>query len=539
LRTIESAGTDAPAPAAAPPAVDAIPPRSDGEIRSLARGGSLTLFGAGASGLLGLVLVLVVGRGLHAQGTGLLFEAIALFSIFNNPIGADTGAVRFVSISRARDRAAEVAGMMVVAVVPTLVIGVVIAALVYVFAAPLAHVFFQGTRSAESVTYIRALVPFLPLALGMTVALAGTRALGSMVPFVSIQNVAVPAVRPVAVLAVILAGMGALAVALSWAIPLAGGFVAAVVVLVLLVRRTEARELCLSAPARCLRTLAREFWAFSAPQGVASFFQVTLLWLDILLVGAYATTRDAGVYSVSSRYVLAGAYALQAVGLAIGPQVSRLLARHQNDKVQDVFQAATWWLIAASWPVYLVMAVFSPLLLRPFGHDFHSGATSLTILSLAMLVLIATGANRVVLLMSGASSWNLAIAGLQLALDLGLNIVLIPRFGINGAAVAWAVSIVVGNVLINVILWIRLRINPFGAGFPLVTGASALLFGGLGLVFRAVLGPSLPSCLAFLALAGALYAVFLWRSRDLLQLDAFRGMVRDRLRQPALGEVGA
>ena len=76
----------------------------------------------------------------------------------------------------------------------------------------------------------------------------------------------------------------------------------------------------------------------------------------------------------------------------------------------------------------LVFAVFGPLLLGVFGRGFDQGSTALAILSVAMLVNLGTGNVTVVLLMGGKSSWNLVNTAIALALNIGLNLVLIPRY---------------------------------------------------------------------------------------------------------------
>ena len=89
---------------------------------------------------------------------------------------------------------------------------------------------------------------------------------------------------------------------------------------------------------------------------------------------------------------------------------------------QTVYQTATWWLIVVSWPLFLSLAVFGPVLLGVFGPGFDEGATALAILSMAMLVNLGTGNVTVVLLMGGKSSWNLLNTAVALVLNVGLNI---------------------------------------------------------------------------------------------------------------------
>ena len=495
------------------------------ELTAVARGGTLTLVGGVASGLLGLALLVVAGRGLGAQRAGALFEAIAVFSLANTALGADTGLVRLIPSYQIRGRGDQLRQLLLSALVPPVVVGAVLGSLGFVFAPFLVHLFFRHGPEQEAVRYLRTMTPFLPAAMGMTVALAANRGFGAMRPFVAVQNILVPVLRPILLGMAILLGLGAVAVGLSWSAPFGLGLCLAL----FLVARLAPTRVTAGGRAggrEAWREIFGEFWRFSGPQGVAAFLQVTLLWLDILLVGAYASTKAAGVYSVASRYILAGGYALQAVGLALGPQLSRLLSQGRTEEAQAVFQVSTWWLMAVSWPVYVLMAVLSPLMLRPFGRGFVSGSGALLVLSLAMLVYIATGNNRTALLMAGFSGWNLAIAAAQLAMNIAANILLIPRMGIDGAAVSWALTIIIGNLLINWVIWAKLRVNPLGSGFWFVAAAVAGVFAVPAIGFRVLAQPTLLSGSLFALVTVILYGLVLSFGRHILRVDVFAGLIR-------------
>jgi O-antigen/teichoic acid export membrane protein len=145
---------------------------------------------------------------------------------------------------------------------------------------------------------------------------------------------------------------------------------------------------------------------------------------------------------------------------------------------------------------------------------------------------LATGNVTTVLLMGGKSSWNLFNAALSLALNVGLNLLLTPRFGVNGAAIAWAASLIFVNVapVVQVRLFLGLR-PPLGAGFVVVALAVAICYGGLGLAVRHGLGMS-PATLAIFAVSGTgLYAAALWRFRALLHIPELLGSLRLRARR--------
>jgi O-antigen/teichoic acid export membrane protein len=494
--------------------LDAAPAPRD--IRLLARGGGLGLVGVVVSGALQLLLVAVVARGLGAHGAGLFLEAVAIVMILGKvaELGASTGLVRTVSAYRALGRTVALRTVLSAAFLPVVGTGFVMAVAVYALAPQIAGVFFDGTESSTAVAYVHLFALAIPLSSLTTVALSAARGFGTMVPYVSVQNIALPTARLLLVVVAIAAGLGTTAVALGWLLPLGVACVVAAVVLLRLLRLAERSEPRPSAYARSTRELASEFWRFAAPRGLAGMMGITVTWMDVLLVGALRSTREAGIYAAASRLGIAGAYAMQAVGMVIAPRVSALLARHQSGRVEGLYHTATWWLMALSWPVYVTLAVFAPLIMEIFGPGFATGADALVILSLAMLVNLATGNVTTVLLMGGRSSWNLLNAGVSLLINVGLNVVLTPRMGITGAALAWAASIVFVNVapLVQVGRFMGLR-APFGRGFWIIAAAASVCYGALGVLTTQTLGMTFATLAAFLVVATLLYGASLWRFR--------------------------
>lgn len=514
-----------------------VPPRAHpSDIARLARGGMLSLVGVVGNGLLQLALTVVVARGLHAHGTGVFFQAVALFMILSKIVsfGADTGLIRAVPRFRALGQVADVRRTVGVALAPVLAMGVLLGSAFFAFTPQLAEILLRDVKEPGALRSIRFLGLFLPLTAASTVILQGTRGFGTTLPFVAVENLGKPAARLALVLIALAAGLGVAGVILLWAIPGVVGFAIAVALLARLVRRIERRAGVTGCSPRPIRELAAEFWRFSFLRGIAGVLQVTILWLGVLLVGALSSTREAGVYGAASRYVIAGAFGLQAVRLAISPQFSGLLARGDLDRTQRLYQVSTWWTVGVSWPVYVMLAVFAPFFLRLFGEEFVAGETALVILCLAMLVNIGVGNASVLVLMGGKSLWNLLNSAVSLGVYVALSLFLIPRYGIEGAALAWAVGIVVNNLapLLELHLWLRVR--PFGAGYPRVALAALACYGLLGVITRALFGTSPIVVAAFGLAASALYILLLARHSDLLQLGALRDAVRQRLGGPPI-----
>ncbi|MGH2594882.1 MAG: polysaccharide biosynthesis C-terminal domain-containing protein [Actinomycetota bacterium] len=494
-----------------------------GQLSRFARGGVLNLAASILSGILGFILVVVLTRGLGASGAGPFFVALAAFSIASNTLelGADTGAVRLIARHLALGAVSDLRTTFAVALVPVFAIGSVAATCMWVFAPQLAHIFGHGIQEGTVETYLRALAPFVPLASAYTVSVATTRGFGTILPTVLIDKISRPLLQPLFATIVFSTGAGAAALAVAYAGPIALGFVAGIVTTLALLRRAE-RTWTGGDARRAARDLAAEFWSFTAPRGLAAVFQVGILWLDTLLIGALATAREAGIYTAASRYIQVGSFVLVAVIQVIAPQISDLFARHQIDDAKSVYQTATWWLIMLTWPGYLTLACFATPFLQIFGHGFVEGATVLAILSGAMLIAMACGPVDVVLLMAGKSSWNLLNTVVALALNIGLNLLLIPRIGMEGAAIAWAVSIAVNNLAPLVEVRFLLGLDPFGSGFLTAVGTTVGSFAIPGLLIRWIVGPTLGGLAIFALVSVPTYAFALWRFRGALRLAELR-----------------
>ena len=500
------------------------------DLSSLARGWLLNLLGVISSGLFGFIFGIIIARGLGASGAGVFFTAVALFTIATAgaQFGAATGLVRSIARFRALGQHDLVRPTLSIALLPIVLTGILFGTALYLLADDIVGLVLNGSAAETAGRYLRALAPFLPLAVASTALLAATRGFGTMVPLVAIEQIGKAILRPAFALVVLAGGLGSVALAFAWAIPHALGFVAALIALVLLIRRNP--NAATRGAYRPRGDVAGEFWRFAAPRGVAGVFQITLLWLDTILVAALASPHEAGIYKAAISYITQGTFANQAIVFVIGPLLSALLAQELRERAQSVYQTATWWLSALSWPIYLALAVFAPLFMSVFGPEFVAGDTVLVILALPMLLAMAAGPVDVVLVMAGKSSWNLLNAGLALLTNVGLNLLLIPLFGITGAATAWAATILVSNVAALLEVRLFLKLQPLGHGFPIVALLSTGCYGALGLAVRVGLGPTLPAFLLFAVLSTSLYAILIWRFREALHVSVLFESMRNRKR---------
>ncbi|HEU5271996.1 MAG TPA: polysaccharide biosynthesis C-terminal domain-containing protein, partial [Jatrophihabitans sp.] len=392
------------------------------------------------------------------------------------------------------------------------------------------HVGHDDARAALASFHVLALL-FLPGTLEVA-AVECTRAFGSVRSYVLIQQLGVPALRPLLV-GVALALHGELwVVVVAWLLPLMLALATSAALVAENLRRRYGRYWAWPQRSCSVSEIGREYWAFTGARGVSSIMEILLNWLDVLLVATLVSAAQAAIYAAASRFITSGTLVLQALRLAIAGDVSAALARRDHDRVSQMYTTASQWVVLSSWPLYLVMAVFAPTVLRIFGSSYPGGAHALSILCLAMLVNLAAGNVGTVLLMGGKSTWVLADKAASLAVNVTANLLLVPHYGITGAAVAWAVTIVLDSSL--AFAQVRWGMGIGGRLVPLLTAGLLALgcFGALAVLVRLVAGSSLATLGVAIVLGSLAFLPIVWAQRELfgvrILLEAVRPPGRDR-----------
>lgn len=508
-----------------------------GDLTRLARGGALNFVGAVTNGLFGFVLTLLLTRNLVPGEAGVFFEAVALFSILSTTaeLGADDGLVRMIPRFLAIGRVRDLRRTLGVGLLPVLAIGSIFAWAAWVFAPQLSHVFVRGAHQDALIPYVRVLALFIPINAVETAIFSATRGFGTMRPSALLDNMTKTILRPILAAGVLAAGLGAIALGLSYAAPIVLVGVLGFLWMRRLLFRSERRARRVAKerqqallPRTAAGPIAVEFWKFASPRALASLFGITVYWLDTLLLGALRNTAEAAIYTAASRYLYLGFFALGAIQLIIGPMISGFLSEGSVDRAKVVYQTATHWLVMAAWPVYVTLAVFAPFLLQIFKPAYVTGQHALVILSVAMMFSTLSGPVQVVLLMSGRSMWTLFNSMVGLGINLGLNLWLIPKYGMEGAALAWSASIFFNNLAGIIEVKGLLKLSPFGPGSAIPMVASVVCFGGLGLLTRHVFGMTLGTFVVYGLVSTLVYGAMLFVFRRRLHLGILLQAVRAR-----------
>ncbi|WP_030992407.1 MULTISPECIES: lipopolysaccharide biosynthesis protein [unclassified Streptomyces] len=505
------------------PEATAPAPAAPNSVTAAARGGWWGVAGSATNAVFAFVFVGLITRALGAQGAGAVFTGVALFTILGNTckLGADTGLVRFVSRDIAVGGGRSVGGLLRVALVPAVVASTA-AALPLLLCPALATMLLPHLPPADAVTLVRLFGLFLPVATVGLVLLGANQGHGTVVPFVGVEQIGKPVLRVLIAVPVAVCAPGLLPLAAAWLLPALAGTAAAWLAL----RRCRAVR-GTAHPAVRAAVPWRAFWSFAAPRAISSVFDISAVWVGVILLSALATGAEAGVYTAIGRVVTAGTLLQLAVRLAVAPQISRLLAVEQVAEARHLHRVSTCWIVLFSWPLFVLVAAFPRTVLSVFGPEFVRGAPALVVLCLASMVNVAVGNAQTVLLMSGRSSWHLAVTAAAFTVQLTVGLLAVPRWGVVGAAVSWGAAIVVENLSAALLIRSRLGFTTVDRGYTTALGTGLAVSVVLTAV-RSLEGDTTSGLAAGMTLGMCVFGTTLWWYRRPLGVSELVGVLRRR-----------
>ncbi|MDH4144271.1 MAG: polysaccharide biosynthesis C-terminal domain-containing protein [Acidimicrobiia bacterium] len=486
---------------------------------SAARGGVLTLIGTFAGAIANFAMLAVVGTyGADVFGTFSGITAFFLVVTMVTRLGSDMGGTWAVSGVMARRSRREAGGVVVVALAPVIAFSILVALALALASGPIAAALSDGATEAEFAAMLRIAVFAVPIATVGETLLGLTRGFGTMRPTIVASQLGRQVGQLVTVLAAVAVSRDLRLLALAWVLP----YVGTVVYPALWLRRVLADRT--PGAARPWRA----FWGYSGPQAANQSAQIGLEKFDIIILGPLTTVAAQGAYNAANRLAHLVVLAWYAINLAHGPVWARLFAGGRRSEVSRSAAMVSGWSVLLVGPLLWSFLVFSRTWTGLLGDELAPGGPALAVLACGLLVALVLGPCENLLLMAGGSTRSFLNNLVALGLNIGLNLVLIPRYGITGAATAWVLALLTVRVLAFVELRVGDGVSSWSSAVVHAWLVVAVASGGSAALVRAVLGDGIgPLVIAGLIGAGAALGVAWWR-RDVFHLELLVGSLLPR-----------
>jgi O-antigen/teichoic acid export membrane protein len=276
---------------------------------------------------------------------------------------------------------------------------------------------------------------------------------------VLLSEVADSVVRPLLLLAFFLLLGSVFSVSSTFAV-LWGNVLAVTVVAVVLARHLW-RHLPRPAVAAVPDMAERADWLATAlPMIFIAGMSLIMSRTDIIMLGSLAGPAEAGIYAIGSRVAELATLGLVAVNTVLAPRISEMYRGDDRRPLQALLRLAAWFSFAFTSCAALALVGLGPFVLPLFGEDFAAAYLPMLILLAGQVVSALVGSVGFLMTMTGRQKEAATVMFVAVLINVVGNWLLIPLYGMMGAAIATGLSIAFWNVVLCVRVVRNVRLNP-------------------------------------------------------------------------------
>lgn len=209
----------------------------------------------------------------------------------------------------------------------------------------------------------------------------------------------------------------------------------------------------------------RSWFSSAWPLALVTGLQILNHQTDLLMLGVLATTTEVGIYRVVSQIALLAVFGLQIVNMVVAPRIATLHTAGKVQRLQKLITRSSQITLLVALPLTIALIVFGEAIISVlFGEKYAPGYTPLIVLTIGQLCNAGMGSVGLLLNMTGHERTTVKGVTIAILLNIPLNTLLIPVWGMTGAALASASSLIVWNVILWQASWHILDIDTTAIG---------------------------------------------------------------------------
>lgn len=390
-----------------------------------------------------------VARLLGADGAGVYFLALAVTTIASviGRVGLDNTLLRFVAVHASHEEWDKVKGVYVIGMRMVVIAASLISIIVFLASPWMAISLFHKPELSDPLRWMS--LSILPFAL-LNLHAESLKGLKQIRDAMLVQGIGLPLfglllIVPMAQTA------GVLGVCFSY---LAAVFLMAI--LAVLVWQKHVTVYIVEPSSYSLK----EMWSSCYPLFKVSFVGVLLTWAPLFMLGIWVSSDQVGIFGAALRISILVSFVLLTVNNVSAPKFAELYSARKLQELEKTARHTAMLTTIFASPLLLIFIFGGHQVMALFGESFVHGYLVLVILSVGQFVNAVTGSSGFILTMSGHENEAWKAVLYSVCLLLSFSILLIPTYGINGAAFAVMVSEITKNSLLVYYCNNKVEINP-------------------------------------------------------------------------------
>lgn len=426
--------------------------KQDSHLKELLKGSAVSVFFRILSILSGYFLFYILAKYFGADGVGFFSTmwTLIMVSVVFSKMGFDTSIVRYIAEFSKKSEFHNIAIIYTKSFIFITLSGILVMVLILVFSKSLSLIFFKTSEYSKYIVYLSFVI--LPLTF-LNFNAESQKALKKITVYSILQNGSINLFLAFILFSIIL---------FQWSTGKAmivNSLIIAIVCLMLISFIFVFKNIGFSKTNFNFPFTNKQILKTTLPMLLSNSLFLVMNWTDILMLSGFKTATDVGIYNTSLKIASISTIVLIGINTIAMPKYAEL--KNEHLRFRKFVKQTTFLIILSSLPIFIGIMLFPDILLGIFGNEFIVGKTTLLILAVGMFFSAISGSTVHILNMTGQEKIVQNILLISAGFNFILNFILIPIYGINGAAIATASTTIFWNLTTQWFIYKKFKFVTF------------------------------------------------------------------------------
>lgn len=398
------------------------------------RGAGIVFVMMVASYFLGYLFRLILARELGVASYGLVYGIIALFGFFSifMSLGLESALVKYIAEFKAQNKLEELKGSILIVFLSKLLLTVLTCGILILFSDKIASDYLNAPQASILIKIYGIAIIFSVISSTLRSSFRGFQSMKYYSSTDFIKSVLALTIT----FFLLMLGFKEIAPILGFTLTFA---ILPLIYFPLLIKKIFPEFLQIKA--ELTKPLAKKLFKFGIPVLFTGLAGMIFGYTDTILLTYFRTLKEVGLYNVA----LPTMKVISVIGVAftsiLFPLSSELWAKKRKDQLGKGLGMLYKYALILVFPLALLMFLFPEIILGIlFGGEFKEAGGVLRILAIGYLINTLSGVNNTTLSGIGKPKEVSKIMFSGACMNLILNLILIPFYGMEGAAISTTIS---------------------------------------------------------------------------------------------------
>ncbi len=417
----------------------------DNSLKLIVRTSFIVFIGIFLSKILSYVYRIIIARYFGPEIYGIFSLALIIlgWAIAFSSLGLTDGLVRFIPFYRGKKEFNKIRYLIKFVITLTLISSIICSFILFILSDSIALSIF---KNSELTIFLKFFSILLPIAVISNVYLSVIRAFEKISIYSFLVNILQNIIKLTLLIILVIIGLKSNSIIFSYFL---GVFI--ICIIAYFVSKYKIPEIFgfsnLNKKDKLL--IKKGVFSYSWPIMFSGIFISLLYWIDSLVIGFYLGATSVGIYNAAIPIVALFGFAQELFMQLMFPLINREYSKKNFELIKEISKQISKWIFILDLPLFIIIFLFPGAIINTlFGQDYLGASNALRILSIGIFVSFLIPVLTNLMSMVGKSKILLINLVIASTINLILNIFLVQKFGIEGAAIATSIVSVIMFIML-------------------------------------------------------------------------------------------